>query len=176
MRSASESLVCGAAVTTTLIQRIDLLFRQFARKQFASEMTVEPITVWTAFATFVFGMFVGVLIVKREAKRAQRRWREAKRTWHEIELAAVEHRDEFKELPQHNAPMWWQRIVMNGAAAPAHPQNRSATFCPLWSLRPQLPGCSSTKGGETDILSRRSGSMRPFRRKTIKKLQSWLQS
>ena len=69
-----------------------------------NETTVEPITVWTAFATFVFGMFVGVLIVKREAKRARRRWREAKRTWHDIELVAVEHRDEFKELPQHNAP------------------------------------------------------------------------
>jgi hypothetical protein len=61
-----------------------------AQKQFVNEMTVEPITVWTAFATFVFGMLIGVLIVKREAKRAQRRWREATRTWHEIELVAVE--------------------------------------------------------------------------------------
>ena len=69
-----------------------------------NEITVEPITVWTAFATFVFGMLIGVLIVKREAKRAQRRWREATRTWHEIELVAVDNRDEFKELPQHNAP------------------------------------------------------------------------
>ena len=67
-------------------------------------MTVEPITVWTAFATFVFGMLVGALIVFREAKRARRRWREATRTWHEIELVAVEQRDEFKELPRHNAP------------------------------------------------------------------------
>jgi hypothetical protein len=65
---------------------------------------LEPITVWTAFGTFVFGMLVGVLIVLREAKRARRRWREATRTWHEIELVAVELRDEFKELPRHNAP------------------------------------------------------------------------
>ena len=69
-----------------------------------SEITVEPITVWAAFCTFVLGMFVGVLVVQSEAKRACRRWREATRTWHEIELVAVEHRDEFKELPQHNAP------------------------------------------------------------------------
>jgi len=107
MRSASESLVCPAVATTTLIQRIDQLFRHSAEKiceRFVSDLTVEPITVWTAFTTFVFGMLVGVLIVKREAKRARRRWREATRTWHEIELVAVEHRDEFKELPQHNAP------------------------------------------------------------------------
>jgi hypothetical protein len=71
-------------------------------------MTVDPITVWTAFATFVLGMLVGVVIVLREAKRARRRWREATRTWHEIELVAVEHRDEFKELPRHNAP--WRRL------------------------------------------------------------------
>ena len=91
-----------------------------------NEITVEPITVWTAFATFVFGMFVGVLIVKREAKRAQRRWREATRTWHEIELVAVEHRDEFKELPQHNAPAMVDERR-------GRPRSSSATFCPLWS-------------------------------------------
>ena len=67
-------------------------------------MTVEPITVWAAFGTFVLGMFVGVLVVHSEANRARRRWREATRTWHEIELVAVDNRDEFKELPQHNAP------------------------------------------------------------------------
>ena len=67
-------------------------------------MTIEPITVWAAYGAFVFGMFVGVMIVLSEAKRARRRWREAKRTWHEIELVAVEHRDAFKELPRHNAP------------------------------------------------------------------------
>ena len=67
-------------------------------------MTIEPITVWAAYGAFVFGMLVGVMIVLSEAKRARRRWREAKRTWHEIELVAVEHRDAFKELPRHNAP------------------------------------------------------------------------
>jgi hypothetical protein len=69
-----------------------------------SEITVEPITVWAAFGTFVFGMLVGVMIVLRELKRARRRWREATRTWHEIEAVAVELREEDKELPRHNAP------------------------------------------------------------------------
>ena len=67
-------------------------------------MTVEPITVWAAFGTFVLGMFVGVLVVQSEAKRARRRWREATRTWHEIEAVAEELRDEYKQLPRHNAP------------------------------------------------------------------------
>ena len=66
-------------------------------------MTVEPITVWAAFGTFVLGMVVGVLIVQGEFKRA-RRWREATRTWHEIETVAVEFGDEFNKLPRHNAP------------------------------------------------------------------------
>ena len=69
-----------------------------------SEIIVEPTTVWAAYGGFVLGMFVGLVMVLSEAKRARRRWREATRTWHEIELVAVEHRDEFKELPQHNAP------------------------------------------------------------------------
>ena len=69
-----------------------------------SEIAVEPITVWAAFGTFVFGMFVGVLVVQSEARRARRRWREATRTWHEIEAVAEELRDEHKELPRHNAP------------------------------------------------------------------------
>ena len=67
-----------------------------------SEITVEPITVWAAFCTFVLGMFVGVLVVQSEAKRACRRWREATRTWHdEIKTVAVE---QHKELPRQNAP------------------------------------------------------------------------
>jgi uncharacterized membrane-anchored protein YhcB (DUF1043 family) len=66
-------------------------------------MTVEPTAVWTAFGTFVLGMFVGVLVVQSEAKRARRRWREATRTWHEIETVAEELRSEHKELPRHNA-------------------------------------------------------------------------
>ena len=98
MRPASESLVCAAAVTTNAIHGIDRIF------DLLSKMTIEPITVWAAYGAFVFGMFVGVMIVLSEAKRARRRWREAKRTWHEIELVAVEHRDAFKELPRHNAP------------------------------------------------------------------------
>ena len=53
-----------------------------------SEITVEPITVWAAFGTFVLGMFVGVLVVQSEARRALRR-REAKRRWHEIEAVAL---------------------------------------------------------------------------------------
>ena len=69
-----------------------------------SEITVEPITVWTSFATFVFGMLVGVLIVLREAKRARRRWREATRTWHEIELVAVEHRASLKNYRDTTRP------------------------------------------------------------------------
>jgi len=69
-----------------------------------SEIAVEPITVWASFGTFVFGMCVGVLIVLGEAKRARRRWRQATRTWHAIETVAVELRDEYKDLPRHNAP------------------------------------------------------------------------
>lgn len=68
------------------------------------EITVEPITVWAAFGTFVLGMFVGVLVTYSEAKRARRRWREATRTWHEIETVAIELRDEYKDLPRHDAP------------------------------------------------------------------------
>jgi len=67
-------------------------------------MTVEPVTVWAAFATFVLGLLVGVLVVQSEAKRARRRWREATRTWHDVETVAAELWDEHKELPQHNAP------------------------------------------------------------------------
>jgi len=67
-------------------------------------MTVEPITVWAAFGTFVLGMFVGVLVVQSEVKRARRRWREATRTWHDIEIVAAELTHEQKELPRHNAP------------------------------------------------------------------------
>jgi hypothetical protein len=55
-----------------------------------SEITVEPVTVWAAFGTFVLGVFVGVPVVYSEAKRARRRWREATRTWQEIEAVAVE--------------------------------------------------------------------------------------
>ena len=71
-----------------------------------SEITVEPftVTVWAAYGAFVFGMLVGVMIVLSEAKRARRRWREAKRTWHEIEAVAVELRSEHNELSQHKAP------------------------------------------------------------------------
>jgi len=46
------------------------------------------------------GMIVGVLLVRSEAKRARRRWREAMRTWHEID--AVELRGEHNNLPRHN--------------------------------------------------------------------------
>jgi hypothetical protein len=67
-------------------------------------MTVEPITVWTAFVTFVFSMLAGVLIAHGEFKRALRRWREATRTWHKIEAVAVELRGEDNKLPRHNAP------------------------------------------------------------------------
>jgi hypothetical protein len=69
-----------------------------------SEITFEPVTVWTAFGTFVLGMCVGVVVVLGEAKRARRRWREATRTWHEIETVAVELRDEHENLPRHDAP------------------------------------------------------------------------
>ena len=69
-----------------------------------SEIIVEPTTVWAAYGSFVLGMFVGVVIVKGEAKRARRRWRETRRTWYEIEAVAVELWDERKELPLHNAP------------------------------------------------------------------------
>jgi hypothetical protein len=67
-------------------------------------ITVEPITVWAALGSFVLGMIVGALIVLDEMKRARRRWREATRTWHEIEAVAVELRSEHTELPRHNAP------------------------------------------------------------------------
>ena len=67
-------------------------------------MTVEPITVWAAFGTFVLGILIGVLIVHGEFRRARRRWREATRTWHEIEAVAVELRGEHNKLPRHNAP------------------------------------------------------------------------
>ena len=67
-------------------------------------MIVEPITVWAAFGTFVLGMLVGVLIALDEVKRARRRWREATRTWHEIEAVAEELRGEHNKLPRHNAP------------------------------------------------------------------------
>ena len=67
-------------------------------------MTVEPITVWAAFGTFVLGMLVGTLVVLDELNRARRRWREATRTWHEIEAVAVELRGEDNKLPRHNAP------------------------------------------------------------------------
>ena len=58
-----------------------------------NEITVEPITVWAAFGTFVLGMFVGVLVVQSEARRALRRR-------HEIEAVAVKLRNEHKELPR----------------------------------------------------------------------------
>jgi hypothetical protein len=67
-------------------------------------MTVEPVTVWAAFATFVLGLLVGVLVVQSETKRARRSWREATRTWHDVETVATELRDEHKELQQHNTP------------------------------------------------------------------------
>ena len=69
-----------------------------------SEITVEPSTVWAAFGTFVLGVLVGALIVHGEFRRARRRWREATRTWHEIEAVAVELRGEDNKLPRHNAP------------------------------------------------------------------------
>src|SRR5215469_9910934 len=71
-----------------------------------SEIIIEPTTVWAAYGSFVLGMFVGVVIVKGEAKRARRRWREARRTWYEIEAVAVELRNEHKELPLQNAPRY----------------------------------------------------------------------
>ena len=67
-------------------------------------MTVEPITVWAAFGCFVLGMLVGTLVVLDELRRARRRWREATRTWHEIEAVAEELRGEHNKLPRHNAP------------------------------------------------------------------------
>ena len=69
-----------------------------------SDLAVDPVTVWAAFATFVLGMLVGVLVAQSEARPARRRWREAIRTWHEIEAVAVELRDEHKNVPRHNAP------------------------------------------------------------------------
>ena len=44
-----------------------------------SEIIVEPTTVWAAYGGFVLGMFVGLVMVLSEAKRARRRWREARR-------------------------------------------------------------------------------------------------
>ena len=55
-----------------------------------SEIIVEPTTVWAAYGGFVLGMFVGLVMVLSEAKRARRRWREARRTWYEIEAVAVD--------------------------------------------------------------------------------------
>jgi len=52
----------------------------------------------------VFGVLVGALIVHEKFRRARRRWREATRTWHEIEAVAVELRGEHNKLPRHNAP------------------------------------------------------------------------
>jgi hypothetical protein len=75
-------------------------FREFIM----SEITIEPITVWTAFGTFVLGVLIGALVVLGELKRARRRWREATRPSHEIEAVAVELREEDKESPRHNAP------------------------------------------------------------------------
>jgi len=63
-----------------------------------SEIIVEPTTVWAAYSGFVLGVFVGVVIVQSEAKRARRSWREARRTWYEIEAVAVELWDERKEF------------------------------------------------------------------------------
>ena len=77
---------------------------QIPRNHFVSEITVEPITVWAAFGAFVLGVLVGALVVLDELKRARRRWREATRTWHEIEAVAEELRGEHSELPRHNAP------------------------------------------------------------------------
>jgi hypothetical protein len=56
-------------------------------------MTVEPITIWADFGTFVLGVLVGALIVNTEFKRARRRWREATRTWHEIEVGGAPRRE-----------------------------------------------------------------------------------
>ena len=67
-------------------------------------MIVEPITVWAAFGAFVLGVLIGALVVLGELKRARRRWREAMRTWHEVEAVAEELRSEHKELPRHNGP------------------------------------------------------------------------
>jgi hypothetical protein len=75
-----------------------------------SEIAVDPITVWTAFAAFVIGMLVGVVIVLGEFKRARRRWRQATQKWHEIEAVAVELRGDFSNLPRHDAPKMAARI------------------------------------------------------------------
>ena len=58
----------------------------------------------TLFTITLLLVFVGLVMVLSEAKRARRRWREARRTWYEIEAVAIELRDERKELPLHNAP------------------------------------------------------------------------
>jgi hypothetical protein len=79
-------------------------FLWIAMNQFFNEITVEPIAVWAAFGSFVLGMFFGALIVYGELKRARRRWREATRTWHEIEAVVVELRGDHDKLPRHNAP------------------------------------------------------------------------
>jgi hypothetical protein len=49
-------------------------------------------------------MLIGALIAQDELKRARRRWREATRTWHEIEAVAEELRGEHDKLPRHSAP------------------------------------------------------------------------
>jgi hypothetical protein len=67
-------------------------------------MTVEPVTVWAALGAFVLGVLVGALVVLDDLRRARRRWREATRTWHEIEAVAGELRGEHNQLPRHNAP------------------------------------------------------------------------
>ena len=57
-----------------------------------SEITVEPITVWAAFGTFVLGMFVGVLVVHSEARRVLRRrdeHKESPRLWSVLISAGV---------------------------------------------------------------------------------------
>jgi hypothetical protein len=55
-------------------------------------------------------MLVGLMIVRSEAKRARRSWREAKRKWHEIEAVAVEIPKRRSDTP----PNWWSR------AGPTH--------------------------------------------------------
>jgi hypothetical protein len=67
-------------------------------------MTVEPITVWAAFGTFVLGIFLGAMIVQSETRRVCRGSREATQIREQIDAAIVELRDEHKELPRHNAP------------------------------------------------------------------------
>jgi len=67
-------------------------------------MTVEPITVWTAFGAFVVGMIVGALVVYSEWQRARLRWLEATQTRQdEVKAVADELHGEPKKLPN-NAP------------------------------------------------------------------------